>query len=207
MSSARLGVLVHELRSPVAALVAIAEAYPGSDEATRRRLVELARAAVASLDGLLAAGSVAEPIRIDAAQLVRDAAETAAVRGAPVVAETEPGLIVLGRADRLRQALDNLVANAVGHSPDGSSVTVSARRSGGSVVIAVRDEGDGLEPDDLERIFEPGVRLTSARPGSGLGLAVVREVALEHGGEVSVESSPGRGSTFRLVLPGASDGR
>ncbi len=206
MTPTRLDVLVHELRSPVAALVAIAEAYPGADESTRRRLLELASAAVVSLDRLIAVGFDSAPSRIDAGVLAREAAETAAVRGAPVVAETEQGLIVVGRADRLRQALDNLVGNAVGHSPAGSDVTVLAHRSGRSIVIAVRDEGEGLEPGDLERIFEPGVRLTSARPGSGLGLAVVREVALEHGGEVAVESSPGGGSTFRLVLPGASDG-
>jgi signal transduction histidine kinase len=203
----RLDVLVHEVRSPVAALAAIADAYPTADGTTRRRLLELARAAVAGLEGLLAADFVAdEPHRIDAGALARDAAETAAVRGAGVVCEIEPGLIVLGRPDRLRQALDNLIGNAVGHSPAGSDVTVVARRIGGSVVIAVSDEGDGLEPGDLERIFEPGVRLTSARPGSGLGLALVRDVAHEHGGEVAVDSSPGRGSTFRLALPGASDG-
>ncbi len=206
MTPTRLDVLVHELRSPVAALVAIAEAYPTADGAARRRLIELARAAGTSVDTLLVSGSDAEPRRIDAGVLARDAAETAALRGAPVVVEIESGLIVLGRADRLRQAIDNLIGNAVGHSPAGSEVTVVARRSGASIVLAVRDEGEGLEAADLERIFEPGVRLTGARPGSGLGLAVVREIALEHGGEVAVDSSPGRGSTFRLVLPGASDG-
>lgn len=206
MTPTRLDVLAHELRSPVAALVAIAEAYPGADEATRRRLHELAHAAVASLDSLLEGVSDPGPSRIDAGTLARDAAETAAVTGDPVVAETEAGLFVLGHASRLRQALDNLIGNAVGHSPEGSRVTVVASRRGASVVIAVRDEGEGIEPDDLHRVFEPGVRLTNARPGSGLGLAVVREVAREHGGEVEVESSPGRGSTFRLVLPGASDG-
>ena len=81
---------------------------------------------------------------------------------------------------------------------------MTARREGDSVVIAVADEGDGIAPADLERIFEPGVRLTDARPGSGLGLAVVRTIARAHGGEVEVESSPGQGATFRLVLPGAS---
>ncbi len=208
MTENSLDVLVHELRSPVAALVAIAEAYPDADAATRSRLVGLARAAVVSLDGLLAAGSEAVvPIRIDAGTLARDAAETAALSGASVVVETVPGLIVLGHPGRLRQAVDNLVANAIGHSPDGSSVKVSAGTAGELVVIAVYDEGEGLEPDDLDRIFEPGLRLTSARPGSGLGLAVVRDVAREHGGEVTVESSPGGGSTFRLVLPGASDAR
>ena len=208
MTTARLDVLVHELRSPVAALAAIAEAYPGADDATRRRLVELARSAVASLEGLLVAESaITGSARFDVGAVARDAAETAALRGDHVVAETVPGLIVVGHPDRLRQALDNLIRNAIGHSAASTPTTVGAWRRGHSVVIAVADQGEGLDPDALDRIFEAGVRLTDARPGSGLGLAVVREVALEHGGEVEVESSPGQGATFRLVLPGAFDAR
>jgi signal transduction histidine kinase len=206
MSSDRFAVLAHEVRSPVAALAAIADAYPAADEARRRRLLELARAAVASLERLLA-DAVVEPLRrgrLDAGALVRDAVETAALGGALVVAATEDDLVVDADRDRLRQALDNLIGNAIGHSPAGGTVTVTARREGDSIVIAVADEGDGIPAADLERVFEPGVRLTDARPGSGLGLAVVRAVAREHGGEVEVESSRGQGSTFRLVLPGAS---
>jgi signal transduction histidine kinase len=206
MSSDRFAVLAHEVRSPVAALAAIADAYPAADEARRRRLLELARAAVASLERLLA-DAVVEPLRrgrLDAGALARDAVETAALGGALVVAATEDDLVVDADRDRLRQALDNLIGNAIGHSPAGGTVTVTARREGDSIVIAVADEGDGIPAADLERVFEPGVRLTDARPGSGLGLAVVRAVAREHGGEVEVESSRGQGSTFRLVLPGAS---
>ena len=206
MSAGRLAVLAHEVRSPVAALVAIAEAYPRADDARRQRLLELAHAAAAGLERLLA-DAAADSLRferLDVGRLVRDAAETAALGGATVVAETDDGLAVDGDPDRLRQALANLVANAVGHSPAGGTVTLAARRDGRSVVIEVHDEGDGLAPDDLERVFEPGVRLTDARPGSGLGLAVVRTIARGHGGEADVESSPGQGATFRLVLPGAS---
>jgi two-component system sensor histidine kinase BaeS len=201
-----LAVLAHEVRSPVAALGAIAEAYPAADDARRRRLLELAGAAVASLERLLADAAPASLRleRLDAGRLAVDAAEIAALGGALVVAEAEEGLKVDGDPDRLRQALDNLIANAIGHSPAGGTVTVTARRGGGSVVIAVADEGDGIASDDLARVFEPGVRLTATRPGSGLGLAVVRTIAQAHGGEVEVESTPGQGATFRLVLPGAS---
>jgi two-component system sensor histidine kinase BaeS len=201
-----LAVLAHEVRSPVAALGAIAEAYPAADDARRRRLLELAGAAVASLERLLADAAPASLRleRLDAGRLAVDAAEIATLGGALVVAEAEVGLEVDGDPDRLRQALDNLIANAIGHSPAGGTVTVTARRGGGSVEIAVADEGDGIGSDDLARIFEPGVRLTAARPGSGLGLAVVRTIVQAHGGEVVVESSPGLGATFRLVLPGAS---
>jgi signal transduction histidine kinase len=74
-------------------------------------------------------------------------------------------------------------------------------------VVAIADEGEGVPPGELLRIFEPGVRATESRPGSGIGLAVVRAVALAHGGRAEVQSSPGQGATFRLVLPAASGGR
>jgi len=209
VTQARLDVLVHELRSPVAALVAIADAYPDADEATRRRLVELARTAGVSLDRLLTDVSTAtlRLSRVDLGRIARDASEAAALGGHTIVVETEENgdAVIVGDAERLRQALDNLIGNAIGHSSSGDPVTVTTRRSGGSVVVEVTDRGEGIAPRDLDRIFEEGVRATSVRPGSGLGLAVVREIAREHGGEVEVESSPGQGATFRLVLPVAFD--
>lgn len=206
MTLERLAVLAHEVRSPVAALSAIAAAYPTTDEARRGRLLELARAAVASIERLLADAALASLRleRLDAGLLVAEVAETAALGGATVVAQAQEGLDVDGDPDCLRQALVNLVANAIGHSPVAGIVTVSARREAASVVLSVADEGEGIAVADMERIFEPGVRLTPARPGSGLGLTLVRSIARAHGGEVEVESSPGQGSTFRLVLPGAS---
>lgn len=209
MTPTRLEILVHELRSPVAALVAIADAYRDADEPTRRRLVELARTAGASLDRLLAdvAAATLKLSRVDLGRIALDACEAAAIGRPAVVLETEHALrlVIVGDAERLRQALDNLIENAIGHSPAGAEVTVTTRNTGSSVEVAVTDPGEGIASADLERIFEPGVRATSARPGSGLGLALVREIAREHGGDVNVESSPGQGATFRLVLPAASD--
>ncbi len=202
-----LDVLVHELRSPVAALAAIASAYPGADDAQRLRLRELAAAAGTSIERLVVeAPTVSLRVaQVDVARLARDAAETAALAtGHAVSANGEDGLLVDGDPERLRQALDNLIGNAVGHSPDGRAVTVTAARTGASVVIAVTDGGNGIPVAELDRVFEPGVRLTSDRPGSGLGLAVVRAIARAHGGEVEAESTSGQGATFRLVLPGAS---
>lgn len=206
MSLGRFNVLAHEIRSPVAALVAIAEAYATADDASRRRLIELAGSAAAGLERLLADASVASLRlqRLDAGRLAIDVAAAAALGDAPVVAESEEGLETDADPDRLRQAIANLIANALGHSPAGATVTVTARREGELVVIAVADEGDGIAAGDLARVFQPGVRLTAARPGQGLGLAVVRTIARAHGGDVEVESSPGQGSTFRLVLPGVS---
>lgn len=209
MTQNRLNVLVHELRSPVAALIAIAEAYRDADDSTRRRLVELTRTAVASLERLLTELSevTLRFARVDLGRIALDASEAATLGGSTfvTVAEGDTAFDVIGDAARLRQALDNLIGNAIGHSPAGAAVTVKTERRGGPVTVSVTDSGNGVLPEDLERIFEPGVRATSARPGSGLGLALVREIAHEHGGEVEVESSPGRGATFRLVLPAASD--
>ena len=201
-----LDVLAHELRSPVAALAAIAEAYPAADGVRRTRLLELAGAAVASIERLLvdAVPGSMQSEAVDVAAIVRAAVETADLSGPSIVADVGEGLVVEGDPGRLRQALDNLVANARGHSPAGATVTVSARRIGSTVVIAVTDEGEGIATADLERVFDAGVRLTAARPGQGIGLALVRAIARAHGGEVEVESAPGEGSTFRLVLPVAS---
>jgi two-component system OmpR family sensor kinase len=202
-----LDVLAHELRSPVAALGAIAEAYAGgtdeSGAARRARLLELADSAVAAIERLLVDAAPASLRRedVDVAALVRDAAEAAVLRGANVTAETPAGLVVDGDAARLRQALDNLIGNAVGHSPAGGLVTVSVRDSGGLVEIDVRDEGEGLDPADMERVFEPGVRLTSAPPGQGLGLAIVKAIAERHGARLVLGDTPGGGLTVRVAFP------
>jgi signal transduction histidine kinase len=205
----RLDVLVHELRSPVAALVAIAGAYRDADAPTRARLVELARTAGGSLDRLLTdvATATLRLSRVDVGGIALDACQSASLGGHAVIMKTPESVdaVIVGDAERIRQALDNLIGNAIGHSSAEDPVTVTTRRSGGSVVVEVADRGEGIASADLERIFERGVRATSARPGSGLGLAVVREIAREHGGEVEVDSSPGQGATFRLVLPAASD--
>ncbi len=142
----------------MAALAAIAEAYPDADDATRERLLELAEAAVASLERLLE-GAATESLRLerlDLGLLAEAAAETAALGGAPVVAKADHGLEVDGDPDRLRQALDNLIANAIGHSPPGGTVTVTARRVAEGVAVEVTDEGEGIEPADLGRSSSPG---------------------------------------------------
>jgi signal transduction histidine kinase len=206
-----LAVLVHEIRSPVAALAAIAAAYRVSDADRQTQLLELARSAAASIERLLTEPQVEllRTERVDMGRLVLDAIQAATLpfanlpvdNGFSLATTVQDDLIVEGDPVRLRQLLDNLMSNAVGHS---QSVDVSARREGGSIVVEVADEGDGIPAADLERMFQHGVRLTNDRPGSGLGLSVVRAIARAHGGEVEAESTPGQGATFRLVLPGAS---
>ena len=109
----------------------------------------------------------------------------------------------------LGQALANLVENAIKYSGDRRAVRVTARRQGGEVVVAVADDGIGIAPGELGRIFDKFYRAgrseTQGRRGSGLGLTLVKHVAEAHGGRVTVESRPGEGSRFALHLP-AADG-
>lgn len=202
----RLAVLVHEVRSPVAALTAVAEALsePPTDSALRAELVRLALAACGAIDRIvrdLTVTSLHLEV-VDMRSLVSEVGAAFRLRGADVVLEVEPGeLAVRGDAVRLRQALDNVVGNAVVHGARGGPVRVSARAAGDHVVVRVADSGVGIATTDLERIFEPGVRLDSRSPGSGLGLALARSIVEAHGGAVMVESKVGAGTTFVLSLP------
>jgi signal transduction histidine kinase len=113
-------------------------------------------------------------------------------------------LIIDGDRDRMSQVVGNLLSNAIKYSPDGGKVRVSARRSGPDAVIAVSDEGVGIMPEDTEHIFEKFFRSAEATKtvgGTGLGLAVAREIVTSHGGTLEVESTPGEGSTFVVTMP------
>jgi signal transduction histidine kinase len=122
-----------------------------------------------------------------------------------------PDDLVPVRADRerLHQVLFNLVDNAVRFTPDGGSVTVAARRDGGSVEVSVADTGIGIAAEHLPRLFERFYRADQARAredgGTGIGLAIARSVVEAHGGTISASSEPGRGSVFRFDLPVASE--
>ncbi|MGW2829378.1 ATP-binding protein [Streptomyces sp. NPDC001286] len=108
---------------------------------------------------------------------------------------------------RMRQALGNLVSNALRHTPAGGTVTVAARRDGDDVVFTVTDTGSGIAAEDLPHVFERFWRAEKSRSrrtgGSGLGLPIVRHLVAAHGGTVSAQSEPGRGAEFALRLPGS----
>ncbi|MER7678465.1 HAMP domain-containing sensor histidine kinase [Streptomyces sp. NPDC096934] len=107
---------------------------------------------------------------------------------------------------RMRQALGNLVSNAVRHTPRGGTVTLSARRVDSEVVLDVTDTGSGIAPEDLPSVFDRFWRAEKSRSrrtgGSGLGLSIVRQLVVAHGGTVTVTSELGTGSVFTLRLPG-----
>lgn len=201
-----LAVLVHEVRSPVAALAAIAETYKDRrlEASARGPLVELAAAACRGIERLVSDVSTAS-VRLEEVEvghLVEEAATAAVLEGGNVRAEVDADLPLL-HADplRLRQALDNLVSNALRHGGSSDEVLIRARRTGAAIQLSVVDRGPGIPPDEQQRVFEPGVRLNVKRSGSGLGLAVARAIAEAHGGTVTVESVASTGATFTIALP------
>ncbi len=204
----RIAVLVHEVRSPVAALGAIAVVYsePSIESDERRTLTDLVISACRGIERVVGDATVSS-IRLEDVELgrvAREAASAGRLLGADVRAAVGDGVIHV-EADpvRLRQALDNLVSNAIRHAP-GEQVVVAVEPGEGVVRISVSDRGPGIPPADQERIFEPGARLGADRSGSGLGLPVARAIAVAHGGELTVASAPGEGSTFTLALPDAA---
>lgn len=108
-------------------------------------------------------------------------------------------------ADRLRQVLLNLLSNAVKFSPHGGEITIGTRREGAAVVVWIRDQGIGIAPDALPKLFTKFFRADTKETrkigGTGLGLALVKRIITAHGGHVWVESEPGKGSTFFFTLP------
>jgi signal transduction histidine kinase len=150
----------------------------------------------------------------DLAQVVRAGVAACAARVRPagfrITADVEAELPRLRLdASAIEQALGNILENAVKYSGDAREIAVSAARRGNDVVVAVRDRGIGIPRDEQGRIFERfhrvGGSLVHDVRGVGLGLAIVRHIVEAHQGRVEVESEPGRGSTFSLVLPlGAS---
>jgi two-component system, OmpR family, sensor histidine kinase BaeS len=202
----RLAILVHEVRSSVAALRAIAETFSEArqDVPTGRQLVGLALAASRGIERVVSDAAAASVRReqVDVGRLAEEAVAAAVLTGGNVRAEVTAGLPVVD-ADplRLRQALDNLVANALTHSGSTAEVVVRARRADAAVLLSVVDTGAGVPLEEQERIFQPGARRDTEQPGSGIGLALSRAIAEAHGGTLTVESSPGRGATFTIKLP------
>jgi len=117
-------------------------------------------------------------------------------------------VLALGDADELDRVCANLVSNAVKYTPEGRSVTVSLARVGDQVVLECSDEGIGISTSDQEQLFTEFYRSSNpeaiAQPGTGLGLAIVSRIVGRHHGRIEVESSLGKGSTFRVYLPAAA---
>jgi signal transduction histidine kinase len=141
---------------------------------------------------------------LDLVALVREVARTLSTPEVPVQVRPYEEVLVLGDAERLRQCLENLLSNAVRHSPRGAEVVVTLRREGQQqdevARVEVVDQGPGIPPELVGRLFERFVRGAGASEGLGLGLHLARSFARAHGGDLTVDSSPGRGARFVLTV-------
>jgi two-component system sensor histidine kinase SenX3 len=223
----------HELKTPVGAMSLLAEALADAaddPEAVRRfagrmqheseRLVRLVQDVI-ELSRLQGHDPLEAPTLVSLDDVVADAVDrsrlTAEARGVALVCGGVRGLKVMGDSRQLITALGNLVDNAVRYGPEGSRVAVSVAETDGPdghlAELSVSDEGPGIAETERARIFERFYRVDSARSrdtgGTGLGLSIVKHVAAGHGGEATVWSAEGTGSTFTLRLPVAagSEGR
>jgi two-component system phosphate regulon sensor histidine kinase PhoR len=137
-----------------------------------------------------------------AVERLRAQAEKQGVDLALEVAPDLPSLV--GDGERLERAVVSLIDNAVKFTPSGGSVSVSASFRDDAVMVEVSDTGVGIASEDLPHVFERFYKADRARGGTGLGLAVVKHTVEAHGGSVGVESTPGKGSTFRFSIPVAT---
>jgi len=211
----------HELKTPVGAIRVLADAVADAaddPEAVKRfsarmltesdRLTQLVQQII-ELSRLQGDEPLETPVAVDVDAVVQAAVDTSHVdaerKDITVVTGGTPGLKVFGDEEQVVAAVTNLVSNAVSYSDPGSAVSVTTRADAGAVEIAVVDQGIGIPPDELDRIFERFYRVDPARHrstgGTGLGLSIVKHVAATHGGEVRVWSVEGQGSTFTLTLP------
>jgi two-component system sensor histidine kinase SenX3 len=215
----------HELKTPVGAMGVLAEALQAStdDPATVGRFAEMMITESTRLANMV--GELIELSRLQGAEPLPDlesvdvdsvvgealsrykvAADNADIE---ITTDAPTGFHVLGDQPLLVTAIANLVSNAIAYSPKGSPVSISRRRRGDNVEIAVTDRGIGIARDDQERVFERFFRVDTARSratgGTGLGLAIVKHVAANHNGSIRLWSQPGTGSTFTLSIPAHSE--
>jgi two-component system phosphate regulon sensor histidine kinase PhoR len=212
----------HELRNPLAAMGALVETLEagarGNPEMAAdflgrlRQEIEHMNALVADLLTLarLESGpSDGGALYVDVAQAL-DQARAIAIqkRGehVSVVIDAEPGILAAADPFRFRQVVDNLLENALRFTEPGGTVRMSGSVDGDQVRFTIADTGEGIEPKHLTHIFERFYKADPSRhdPGTGLGLSIVRHIVETRGGSVTVESEPGKGTTFEVRLPVAT---
>jgi signal transduction histidine kinase len=211
----------HELKTPIATAqtnIEVLEMDENADLSDYKRTTEVVKRSLDRLNslsqGLLVLSEGSRPqnglVEIDLTSLISEVVAEAqpAAASAGLSLETtdiSQCLKVKGDAIGIKQVVANLVDNAIKYNRPEGKVQVSARAEGASAVIEVKDTGIGIAATEQHRIFDRFYRVDKSRSrsqgGSGLGLAIVKKIVEEHGGTVSVISSPGEGSTFRVALP------
>ena len=215
----------HEIKTPVGALVLLAEAAVETSVDDREQMLRfltrirheaarLSRLVTELIDLSRVQGADARPdpapVAVDdvLAEAVDRISPAADAKQISVVVGGDRGGKVLGSESQLVTAVANLLENAIAYSPEATKVALAARGRGDWWEISVTDQGIGIPPEDLDRVFERFYRVDPARSretgGTGLGLAIVKHIVNNHGGHVRVWSSPGSGSTFTLELPSPS---
>jgi signal transduction histidine kinase len=200
--------VAHELRTPLAILQGRVEGlidgvYPRDDDHLTELLEETRHLSrlVEDLGTLAHAEAGALELRketVDLGDLVRDVAASLP-RPITIVVPAELPAIEVDPV-RIRQVLLNLLANAIRHTPAEGTIAIEIQARPQQILIHVRDSGSGIAPEDLPRIFERFQKGSDSR-GSGLGLAIARKLVLAHGGDIGIESEPGKGTEVRISLP------
>jgi signal transduction histidine kinase len=220
-----LGTVAHDLKNPLGVILGRTEMLTEliSTTSTKESLtaqVEHIRDATKRLTSMvdhLISDAMADAFDItirrepvDIAALVSEVAEanqpSAASKRQTIAVSAPPNIVTMCDADRIREAIDNLVSNAIKYSPISGKITVLVSHEQNNTIIRVADEGAGLSPEDLGRLFGRFQRLSAKPTGgessTGLGLSIVKRIIDMHGGQVTAESvGPGQGSTFTVMLP------
>jgi signal transduction histidine kinase len=207
----------HELKSPLAAAranVELLRRWAAEEPAARAEALIALERSTARMRRIvndliqLAEGDdrlryAHEPVRLDDLVLEAEREARPLANGVAVSVDRIEQAVVVGDRDRLSQLLSNLVDNALRVTPNGSTVRLSLSHEGERVRLSVADEGPGITDEELPHLFDRFYRGPSAEPGSGsgLGLPIAQAIAQAHGGEIEVETRPGEGSVFTLVLP------
>jgi PAS domain S-box-containing protein len=218
------GLISHELRTPLTAVIGyadmLAKAEAGNLSDRGQKMVEVisrnAERQMRLVRDLLLLAKIEtgdfelQPKTLDLAELARQAVEAAQpaaeAAGLELQLRADGELRPLtGDPDRIGQAIDNLLTNAIKFTPEGGAVTLCAATDGERALIEVEDSGTGIPLEEQGLLFDRSYRASGATqnnvPGSGLGLTIVKAIAEAHGGSAAVESEPGHGSTFRLEFP------
>ncbi len=225
MKTELINIVSHELRTPLASVLGFTALLLKRefDPAARRHYLGIVDAQARRLAALLEdfldvqriehQGLELSAESVDLASLLDEQAQLYAAQSPKhrlEVALEERPLPVHGDANRLAQVVGNLLSNAIKYSPEGGVVELAAVRHDGEVRLSVRDEGLGIPSDQQQRIFTKFFRGDAGATGitgTGLGLAVSREIVEAHGGRIGFDSDPGEGSTFWVELPEAREER
>jgi signal transduction histidine kinase len=220
-----LGVVAHDLRNPLNVVMMTNRLFLECDlpEDRRKELIGVMLRASERMNRLIQ--DLLDVVRIDSGKMtldVRDVSaravladalevfrDTAAAKGIRLQIETPRAeLVARADADRLQQALGNLIGNALKHVPRGGRVAVDCTDRGMALTFAVQDDGPGIPADQLQRLFEKFWQASRTdRRGVGLGLSIARGIADAHGGRLWAESEVGKGATFYLSVPAAEPAR